>query len=193
VVPSIDGVDAVLVSHEHADHNNVNLATGNPVVLRGLIAAGWNPIDQVVKDTHVSTMSPPVPIFHDNQEGSQRGRNSIFIIEVDGLRLVHLGDLGHVLTAEAIKAIGRADIVLVPVGGVYTIDANAASQVISQLNPRIAVPMHYKTLRMQANWPGAGVEPFLQGKTVERPNSSRINISSATLPAQPTVVLLNYE
>jgi L-ascorbate metabolism protein UlaG (beta-lactamase superfamily) len=193
VVPPIDGVDAVLVSHEHADHNNVSLATGNPIVLRGLTAAGWNPIDQVVKDTHIITVSPLIPIFHDNQEGAQRGRNSISIIEVDGLRLVHLGDLGHVLTADALKAIGRVDIVLVPVGGVYTIDANVASQIVSQLNPRIAVPMHYKTPRMQANWPGSGVEAFLQGMIVERPNSSRINISSTTLPAQPTVVVLNYE
>jgi L-ascorbate metabolism protein UlaG (beta-lactamase superfamily) len=189
IVP-IDGVDAVLVSHEHGDHSNVGLATGSPLILRGLSSTGWNTIDQMVKDIRLYSVSPANPVYHDNQQGAQRGRNTIFIIEVDGLRLAHLGDLGHVLTPEIVQAIGALDIVMIPVVGTFTIDAVAATQVVGQLNPRVVIPMHYKTPKMQT---GAGVEPFLEGKRVERPNSTTIRLSRPTLPAETTVVVLNYE
>ncbi|HLE02906.1 MAG TPA: MBL fold metallo-hydrolase, partial [Dehalococcoidia bacterium] len=87
-------VDAVLVTHEHPDHNNVSMATGSPLILRGLSATGWNTIDQRVKDIRIYSISPAVPIYHDNTQGGQRGRNTIFVLEVDGLRLAQLGDLG---------------------------------------------------------------------------------------------------
>ena len=192
-VTPLDGVDAVLVTHEHGDHNNVKLATGDPAVIRGLTATGWNTVDQAVKDLRVFSPSPAIPVYHDNQQGAQRGRNTIFVIEVDGLRLAHLGDLGHVLDAAAVKALGKLDVVIVPVGGVYTLDAPGATQVISQLEPRIVVPMHYKTPRMQASWPGSGVEPFLAGKRVERPAGSVLSLSVGALPSSTTVVVLNYE
>jgi L-ascorbate metabolism protein UlaG (beta-lactamase superfamily) len=192
-IAPIEGVDAVIVSHEHADHNNVGLAAGSPLVLRGLSSTGWNNIDQKVKDVHIFSISPAIPIYHDDQQGAQRGRNTIFVIEVDGLRIAHFGDLGHTLTAEMVQALGPLDVVLVPVGGSFTIDAAGATRVIASLNPKLAVPMHYKTPKMQANWPGTGVEPFLEGKKVERPNSSIIKLSRATLPAPTTVVVLNYE
>jgi L-ascorbate metabolism protein UlaG (beta-lactamase superfamily) len=169
------------------------MATGNPLVIRGLTATGWNTVDQTVKDARVFSISPAVPVYHDSQQGAQRNRNSIFVIEVDGLRIAHLGDLGHVLDAAALNALGKLDVVLVPVGGVFTLDAPGATQVIGQLGSRIAVPMHYKTPRMQANWPGAGVEPFLAGKRVERPGSATLKLSRASLPSETTVVLLNYE
>lgn len=186
----IDGVDAVLVSHEHSDHNNVSLAKGSPVIIRGLSAAGWNNVDQTVKDVRVTSI---YPVYHDNQEGSQRGRNTIFIIEFDGLRLAHLGDLGHVFTPEIIQTTGAIDILLIPVGGAYTIDASDATRVVKQLNPHLVIPMHYKTAKVPATWPGVGVEPFLEGKTVERFNSSVINLSALTWPTQTTTMVLNYE
>ena len=192
-IAPIDGVDAVLVTHEHSDHNNVGLATGSPLILRGLTSSGWNTIDQPVKDVRIYSASPDSLVYHDNQQGAQRGRNTIFILEVDGLRIAHFGDLGHVLTPEIIQAMGAVDVVLIPVGGYYTIDATEATQVVGQLNPLVVIPMHYKTPKMQANWPGTGVEPFLEGKTVERPNSTVIMLSRTTLPAQTTVVVLNYE
>ncbi len=192
-IAPISGIEAVLVSHEHADHNNIQLAAGSPLVMRGLSSTGWNSIDQKVKDVRIYSISPAVPIYHDNQQGAQRGRNTIFVLEVDGLRLAHVGDLGHLLTPEAIQSLGQLDILLVPVGGSYTIDGAAASQVVGQLNPRMVVPMHYKTTRLPANWPGAGVEPFLEGKKVERPNSTSIKLTKSSLPVQTTVVVLNYE
>jgi L-ascorbate metabolism protein UlaG (beta-lactamase superfamily) len=192
-IAPIPGIEAVLVSHEHADHNNIQLAAGSPLVMRGLSSTGWNSIDQKVKDVRIYSISPTVPIYHDNQQGAQRGRNTIFVLEIDGLRLAHSGDLGHVLTPEAIQALGQLDVLLVPVGGSYTIDAAAATQVVSQLNPRMVVPMHYKTPRLPANWPGVGVEPFLEGKKVERPNSTMIKLTKSNLPIQTAVVVLNYE
>ncbi len=192
-IAPIADVDAVLVTHEHFDHNDVGLATGSPLILRGLTSDGWNTIDQMVKDVRIYSVSPASPVYHDNQQGAQRGRNTIFILEVDGLRLAHFGDQGHVLTPEIIQAIGAVDVVLIPVGGYYTIDATEATQVVGQLNPLVVIPMHYKTPTMRADWPGVGVEPFLEDKTVERPNSTVIMLSQPTLPAQTTVVVLDYE
>ncbi len=189
----IDGVDAVLVSHEHFDHTDVGRATGSPLILRGLTSDGWNTIDQMVKDVRIYSVSPASPVYHDTQQGAERGRNTIFILEVDGLRLAHFGDLGHVLTPEIIQAMGAVDIVLIPVGGHYTIDATDATQVVGQLNPLVVIPMHYQTPVMGAEWPGTGVDPFLEGKTVEHPNSTVIMLSQPTLPTQTTVVVLNYE
>jgi L-ascorbate metabolism protein UlaG (beta-lactamase superfamily) len=193
-IPPLEGIDAITVSHEHSDHNFVNLATGSPLVLRGLAGAGWNAVNQTVKDVHILSISPANAIYHDNSQGSQRGLDSIFILEVDGLRIAHLGDLGNVLTPESVQAMGAIDVVLVPVGGVYTIDAAGATQVVGQLNPRIAIPMHYKTPKVPNTWPGTGVEPFLDGKKlVERPNSNLIKLSKSSLPSQTTFVVLNYE
>jgi len=193
-IAPIAGVDAVLVTHEHSDHNNVGVASGSPLILRGLSSTGWNTIDQRVKDIRIYSVSPAQPVYHDNSQGSARGRNTIFVLEVDGLRLAHLGDLGHVLTPEIVQAMGAVDVVLIPVGGSYTIDAAGATQVVGQLNnPRVVIPMHYKTPKMSATWPGVGVDDFLVGKTVQRPNSTTISLSKPTLPAQSTVVVLNYE
>ena len=192
-IAPIAGVDAVLVTHEHPDHNNVGLATGSPLILRGLSAAGWNTIDQRVKDIRIYSPSPALSVYHDSQQGAQRGRNTIFVLEVDGLRLAHLGDLGHVLTPEIVQAMGSVDVLLVPVGGIYTIDAAGATQVVGQVSPPVVIPMHYKTPKLAANWPGAGVEPFLEGKRVERTSSTVIRLSRPTLPTQTIVVLLNYE
>lgn len=198
-IAPIAAVGAVLVTHEHPDHNNVALALGSPLVLRGLSATGWNTIEarlspaREVEDIRIYSISPAIPIYHDNEQGAQRGRNTIFVLEVDGLRLAHLGDLGHVLTPEQVQAIGAVDVVMIPVGGFYTIDAATATQVVGQLNPKVVLPMHYKTARMSATWPGVGVDDFLVGKTVQRPNSTTMRLSKATLPAQTTVVVLNYE
>ncbi len=184
---------AVLVTHEHADHNNVGLATGDPLILRGLTSTGWNTIDQRVTDIRIYSVSPANPVYHDNQQGAQRGRNTIFVLEVDGLRLAHVGDLGHVLTPEVVEAMGKVDVVLIPVGGHYTIDVDGATQVVAQLNPQLVIPMHYKTPKMRDDWPGVGLDPFLEGKRVERPNSTVVKLSLSTLPVQTTVVVLNYK
>ena len=191
VIAPIDGVDAVLVTHEHSDHNNVAVATGSPLILRGLSATGWNEINQKVGDEgEVGIRS--LAVYHDNTQGSARGRNTVFIIEVDGLRIAHMGDLGHLLTADQVTAMGAIDVLMIPVGGNYTIDAAVATQVVAQLgNPKTVVPMHYKT-EARPTWPGEGVDPFLVNKTVQRPGTTTLRLSRALLPAQSTVTVLNF-
>jgi len=135
--------DIVLVSHEHFDHNYVQMAEGKPVVLRGLKdnGADWNNVNYQDKGVKITT----IPVYHDKNKGAERGKNAMFLIETNGLRILHTGDLGHVLTADQIKAAGRVDMLLICVGGFYTIDAKEAQTSVSQLKPRVVIPMHFKT------------------------------------------------
>ena len=184
--------DAVTISHEHADHNNVGLLAGKPRILRGLTAdkKGWSKIDDKVKEVAVHS----VGVYHDGNRGADRGLNTVFLFEVGGVRIAHLGDLGHLLTDEQLSAIGSVDVVLVPVGGAFTIDARQATRVIDQLHPRlIVIPMHYKTDVLQIK-ELAAVDDFLAGKpNVRREATNTIPLS--TLKARPgtEIVVLDYK
>ncbi|MBL8792594.1 MAG: MBL fold metallo-hydrolase, partial [Planctomycetia bacterium] len=140
--------DLILVSHFHNDHTQVGIVEnfqktkiitglkGNPKKLE------WNLVDEKFKDLKITS----VGTYHDDMGGMERGRNGVFIVEVDGVRVVHLGDLGHVLTKEQVDKIGRVDVLLVPVGGVYTINGSEAKKVVAQLKPTMyVVPMHHGT------------------------------------------------
>lgn len=156
-VPDI--IDLVTISHEHGDHNYVALAKGNPVIIHGLKGSGYAKVDTVFKGIHVYTVGS----FHDNQGGSQRGKNAIFVFELPGLKIVHLGDLGHLLSESQVAAIGAADILMIPVGAGPTIDLQTAMEVIKQLKPKVVIPMHFTP----ANAPPSGfrlgtVEDFLK-------------------------------
>jgi L-ascorbate metabolism protein UlaG (beta-lactamase superfamily) len=136
--------DIVTVSHEHFDHNQVDVVSGTPSILRGLSSGGkdFAPIEEKIKDVKIYT----VLSYHDANQGQQRGKNAIFVFEFDGLKVVHLGDLGHELTTEQVEKIGAVDVVMIPVGGTYTIFGEVADKVVAQLNPkRIVFPMHFKT------------------------------------------------
>jgi len=188
-LPRLDGVDAVVIGHEHADHNNVGMATGQPTIIRGLDRGDWAQVDRQVKDVRVRS----VATYHDAEEGKQRGKNSAFVFEVDRLRLVHLSDLGHRLSPEQVQQLAPVDVLMIPVGGTYTIDAAGATQVVEQLAPRLVLPMHYRTPATKSSLPIAGVEPFLEGKRVERPEATTLTVDRASLPATTTVVVLKYE
>lgn len=181
--------DVVTVSHEHADHNDVSRATGSPVVVRGLKDGDWVQIDQTVKDVRIRSF----PTYHDDQKGASRGKNSLFLFEVDGLRIAHLGDLGHQLSQEQAAALGKLDVVMIPVGGGYTLDAAGATKVVEQLSPRAVLPMHYRTPKVSAQSPLVAVDPFLEGKKVERPGTSQVEFSRDKLPTGTTVYLPGYE
>ncbi|HEV8339396.1 MAG TPA: MBL fold metallo-hydrolase [bacterium] len=180
---------AVSVSHEHFDHNHVATAKGKPKVLRGLTdgGKGWAKVDERLGAVRVTT----VPTFHDPTKGSQRGRNSVFIYEVDGLRIVHAGDLGHTLDPDQIKAIGRPDVLMIPVGGFYTIGPQEADAVVAALTPRVVIPMHYKT-EVNEGWSIGTIDEFTKGKRSVSRKGRSVTISRETLPAESEVWVLAH-
>lgn len=183
--------DAVTVSHEHADHNHVPLVQGKPKVLRGLTAdkKGWVKIDEQVKDIAIRS----VGVYHDEERGAKRGLNTIFVFAVGGLRIAHLGDLGHLLSDQQLKAVGSVDVALVPVGGFYTIDAQQANRVIDQIRPRLViVPMHYKTDVLTIK-ELTTVDAFLAGRpNVRREPGNRLALTGIKRRPSVEVVVLNY-
>lgn len=173
--------DIVTVSHNHFDHNAVNLVGGEPAVIKG---SG----ERFVKGIRVLGMAT----FHDEQKGARRGPNIVFVIEMSGLRICHLGDLGHTLSSQQIDQLGKVDILMIPVGGTYTIDATKATAIVDIMNPPVVIPMHYKT--RATNFPPDTAEKFLAGKKrVERASSLIVEFSRGTLPKETTIYVLNYE
>ncbi|MDP6558848.1 MAG: MBL fold metallo-hydrolase, partial [Candidatus Binatia bacterium] len=132
----------VTTSHNHSPHSNIWMARGDPIILNGLTEAddSWQTVHRVIRDISVYT----VPAYHDKSQVLQRGNNAIFVLQVDGVWIAHLGDLGHRLTLEQFKMLGKIDILLVPIGrGRYTITAEEGREVSRQVKPRVAIPMHY--------------------------------------------------
>jgi L-ascorbate metabolism protein UlaG (beta-lactamase superfamily) len=176
--PINETADVVLVSHDHGDHNNVSAVRGKPEVVRG---GGTKTIKGIPFKGIVTS--------HDASQGQQRGLNTVFCFTVDDLKLCHLGDLGHVLSPGQVTEIGTMDILFIPVGGFFTIDATVASQVCGQLTPRIAIPMHFKTTKCA--YPIAGVQDFLKGKKgVRKVVGSEVQIERANVPTATQIVLL---
>ncbi len=188
--------DIVVMSHDHNDHNRKEvLANADSKDLKaflGVVTKGktsdWAKIDATVKDVHIRT----VPTYHDEEEGAKRGKNSIFVVEADGLKFVHLGDLGTELTDEQAKAIGPVDVLMIPVGGIYTINGETAKKVVAQLKPRLfVIPMHYGTKVYTDVQPP---DEFLDGQKNVR-NLGDVNLLEipADLKAdKPTVVVMGW-
>ena len=171
----------VLITHPHFDHNAVEKVGGKPFVVSG-------PGEYEVGGVSVIG----IPTWHDNQAGKERGENTVYVVEMDGLRLAHVGDLGHKLAEGQLEEMGSVDIAFVPVGGTYTIDAKEAVEVIKQLDPWIVVPMHYRMAGMGEDIPGlAPVEDFLRemGKADVVP-MPKLTISADRLPEEMQVVVL---
>ncbi len=180
--PKLDGVDIVTVSHDHGDHNAAGNIGGTPFVVSG-------PGEYEVKRVTVIG----VATWHDDQEGGQRGKNVVYNIMIDDVHVCHLGDLGHKLTDPQLTAIGDVDVLLVPVGGFYTIDPSVATQVVAQLEPRIVIPMHYfrSGMREEAFGKLATVDKFLKEMGVENVAASpKLAMSKDKLPETTTVVVL---
>jgi len=177
-VPSLEA-DVVTVSHSHSDHNNVSMATGNPEV-----------VNTLGESTVAGISFLGVQSDHDASGGSQRGKNTIFVWDMDDMRLAHLGDLGTLLTDDQLKEMGKIDILFIPVGGVYTIDASQATKVVEQLSPKLVFPMHYKTDVLTL--PLAGVDDFLAGKdSVEEVNGNTFVVKE--LPDKTRIIVLDYK
>lgn len=174
-------VNIVTVSHEHFDHNYVRGVKGRPVVFKG----------PVKRESHKMEFKG-ILTYHDSVFGSKRGPNTIFIIKADGLKLCHLGDLGHILSPDKLAEIGAIDILFIPVGGFYTIDSTQATQIINDIKPKITIPMHYKTEVIKFSIDP--VEIFLSNKdNVKRLESNELEIRKDTLPENNQIFVLQYE
>jgi L-ascorbate metabolism protein UlaG (beta-lactamase superfamily) len=175
-----DQVDIVLTSHDHADHNYTKDLPGTPQIVKG---SG----SKTAKGISMKGIST----YHDPSQGSERGANTIFTLKIDNLQLCHLGDLGHLLSDKELAEIGPVDILLIPVGGFFTIDPKEATRVAEQIKPKILIPMHFKTAK--CGFPIAPVEDFLKGKTnTKRPKASEATFDKATLPQQMEIVVLEH-
>ena len=171
-----ESADAVTVSHDHFDHGNVAAVKGSPQVVKG---------DAEIKGIKFRGIAT----FHDSSGGKERGSNTIFCFEVDGVKVCHLGDLGHELTAEQAAQVGAVDVLLVPVGGFYTIDATVASKVAEQLKPKVVIPMHFKNSK--CNFPIAGVEEFLRDKKdISQPDTSEVEFRAGEMPPTTQIIVL---
>lgn len=173
-----------LISHDHKDHNNAASVSGPD----GKRAIMFNQTGEYEVSGVVIT---GISSFHDNTEGSQRGKNVIFHLMFDNLDIVHLGDLGQTqLTEDQIAQIGPIDILLIPVGSVYTIDYKAAANIVSQLEPKIIIPMHYKTEGLKFEL--EGVDNFLKEMGAEGVVAQpKLSITKEKLPDEPQVVILS--
>jgi len=167
--------DIVVMSHDHFDHNNVAAVQGSPQVVRGTAEAK-------------GIKFRGIPTYHDEAEGGQRGKNTVFCFEVDGLNICHMGDLGHLLSDTQAAEIGKVDILLIPVGGYFTIDARAAGLICDQLKPGVIFPMHYRNDKCR--FPVTGVDEFLRGKdNVTRLDASEIEFKRGELPASTQIMV----
>ena len=172
--------DAVTVSHGHGDHSFKEKAKGNIAIVE---EAGRFLLSPGITVT-------AVPGFHDEMQGAKRGSNLLMKIEMDGLTLAHLGDAGTELTPEQSGALGKVDILMLPVGGFFTIDAAAACRVAAQLRPRVVIPMHYKTA-VNASWPIADEKEFLRRMNAEGIESiPLLRVTKQDLSEQPRLALM---
>lgn len=172
--------DIVLKTHDHKDHNNVTAVNGAPRVFTG-------PGEYESKGIIITGIST----FHDKTQGSERGLNTAFHVVIDDLKIVHLGDLGQSSLTEAqIQEIDQTDILLIPVGSIFTINAKEAANVVSQLEPKIIIPMHYSLPGLSVQL--EPVENFLKEMGAEGIEPQpKLSITKDKLPEEPQVVLLS--
>ena len=177
--PPAETAEIVTVSHDHADHNNAAAVQGKPEVVRG---AGVHKVKGVeIKGVGTS---------HDDTSGSQRGPNTVFCFTLDGVRVCHLGDLGHDLAAGALAEIGPVDVLLIPVGGNFTIDAEIAGRVADRIAAKVVIPMHFQNERCR-EFPVAGVDDFRKKRRrVRMVDGSEVEITKDGLPTETETVVL---
>ncbi len=166
----------VTISHNHPGHNNFAAVGGQPRVVRG-------PGEYEISDVLITGIAS----YHDNKRGQEHGRNTIYVIHMDDLVICHLGDLGHTLQEEQLEEVADADVLLLPIGGQHTINAAQAAEIISQVEPRFAIPMHYRASE-------EGLDPlnkFCREMGVETINPQpKLSVTRANLPTETQIVLL---
>ena len=173
--------DVVTISHEHPGHNNRIGFRGGPKFFDG-------PGEYEVKDVFITGIAT----YHDTRGGASRGGNTVFLFEFDGVTICHLGDLGHVPTQAQVEALSSVDVLLIPVGGLHTIDPSKASEVISLIEPLLVVPMHYKTRVEKAKL--QTVNKFLKEMGLSpMPAQPELKVTKSSLPSETQIVVLDYK
>ncbi len=133
IKPPVVKADILLISHDHSDHNCSRIVKGDYVLVK-------EPGEFLLKNVRIKG----IVTDHDDRGGEKRGRNIVFAFEMEGIRFCHLGDLGHALTDDQIRSIGKVDVLFAPIGGVFTINAEQAKELVARMSPRVVIPMHYR-------------------------------------------------
>jgi L-ascorbate metabolism protein UlaG (beta-lactamase superfamily) len=178
--PSIKA-DIVTVSHDHKDHNYIDAVKEVKRVISG-------PGEYEISDVSIIGISS----YHDDKKGEERGKNTIYVFEVDDVRIVHLGDLGHTLSEKKIESLGNVNVLIIPVGGIYTIGYQKAAEMVRKIEPNITIPMHYLTAGMNKSAFGQldGTEAFLKEVGLPVENMDKLSIKSDLLGEDQKVVVL---
>lgn len=172
--------DIVTLSHFHPGHSYIEGVANNPKQIK-------SPGEYEIGGTFITGIAT----FHDSAKGEIRGKNTIYLIEMDGITLCHLGDLGHSLTSQVIEELGVVDVLFSPAGEISTISVDTAVETIKQLNPHIVIPMHYKTDAIARNL--EPVDKFLDKMGIHRVEPTpKLSITQSSLPASTQVIVLNY-
>ena len=170
----------VTVSHDHPHHNFVEAVANSPRVIS-------RPGEYEITNVFING----IPSFHDAEQGALRGKNTVYFIEMEDLKICHLGDLGHLPTPEKLEQMSNADILMVPVGGVMTLGATQAAEAISLLSPRIVLPMHYKTDAVNIEL--EPIERFLKEMGLQEVEPQpKLMVTKSTLPTETRVMVLDY-
>lgn len=187
--------DAILISHFHNDHTQIGAIENHKDAkkLIGLTGTGfrtdWNIVDETIKDVRIRS----VGLYHDDMQGMKYGKVAAFIVEMDGWRIVHLGDLGHTLNREQLQQIGKVDVLMVPVGGIYTLNGTDAQEVVAQIKPKEYIfPTHYGTPVFDEL---LTEEEFLDGvptKRIARSDDNKLTLNRDPQRPRPLIVMLNY-
>jgi len=177
-LPSRLNADIVTISHDHHDHNNVGAISGSPLVIN-------TPGEYETRGIFIQG----IPSVHDEKNGSERGTNTIFLFSFEDMKLAHLGDQGTLLSDEQLEKLEGVDILLVPVGGVFTIDGKKAAEVVNQIEPRLVIPMHYAVpgLKIKLN----PINKFCDEMGVKTNGAEeKLKISKKDLPVEETKVII---
>lgn len=171
--------DVVLTTHDHYDHNNTGALSGDPLVISG-------PGEYDIKGVFIKGLSA----YHDTKEGKDRGRVTIYVFEIEEMKICHLGDFGQdLLSEEQLAEIGDIDILMVPVGGTYTIDAEGAQKIANQIEPAIVIPMHYHVPGLSIKL--EKVEEFLKTMGVKNPETlARLTLKKKDINPEETKIVV---
>ena len=173
--------DVVTISHDHFDHNDLSLIEGEPMIING-------PGEYEVKGVYITGIQS----FHDNKQGKERGRNTLYTFDIDDLRICHLGDLGDKLTDKNLENLDGVDVLLVPVGGGFSLSPSLAMEVIKQVGPSVVIPMHFKTTEHNDKFAKlSGVEEFIKISNLEPRREKKLSLKKIDLAEETELVVLD--